>query len=77
MSVVDYQKLMDRNWRRCGTYYYKGDFEKSCCQSYTIRLDASEYKISHSQAQVMKKFNKFLKGEIDMNGKKVQKEESK
>lgn len=31
MSVDDYQKLMDRGWRRCGAYYYKYDFEKSCC----------------------------------------------
>ena len=26
MTVGDYQKLMDRGWRRCGTYYYKWDF---------------------------------------------------
>jgi hypothetical protein len=31
MSVVDYQKLMDRGWRRMGTYYYKYDFTNSCC----------------------------------------------
>ena len=31
MTLDDYQKLMDRGWRRCGTYYYKHDFEKSCC----------------------------------------------
>lgn len=31
MRVDDYEKLMDRGWRRCGTYYYKQDFEKSCC----------------------------------------------
>ena len=43
MSVVDYQKLMDRGWRRCGQYYYKFDFEASCCQPYTIKLDTSEF----------------------------------
>ena len=69
MSVIDYQKLMDRGWRRCGTYYYKFDFENSCCQPYTIRLDTQEYQISASQKKVMKRFNKFLLGEIDMEGK--------
>jgi len=71
MSVVDYQKLMDRGWRRCGTYAYKYDFQNSCCQPYTIRLDTREYTISHSHKKVMKRFNKFLCGEIDMQGNKV------
>ena len=71
MSVQDYQKLMDRGWRRCGGYYYKYDFEQSCCQPYTIRLDTTEYQISHSQRKVMKKFNKYLLGEIDTEGKKI------
>jgi arginine-tRNA-protein transferase len=31
MTVGDYQKLMDRGWRRCGTYYYKWDLASSCC----------------------------------------------
>eukprot|EP00347_Sterkiella_histriomuscorum_P012879 403366869 len=75
MTVQDYQKLMDRGWRRCGGYYYKYDFEKSCCQPYTIRLLASEYQISHSQKKVMKRFNKFLLGEIDMDGKSVKAKE--
>ena len=43
MTVHDYQKLMDRGWRRCGTYYYKWDFEQSCCQPYTIRVKQDEF----------------------------------
>ena len=31
MPVGDYQKLMDRGWRRCGQYYYKWDFLQACC----------------------------------------------
>ena len=72
MTADDYQKLMDRGWRRCGTYYYKWDFLQSCCQPYTIRLNQEEFKISNSQKQVMKKFNKFLKGQLDRNGKPIQ-----
>ena len=75
MSVADYQILMDRGWRRCGTFYYKFDFERSCCQPYTIKLDTTEYQISKSQKKVMKRFNQFLLGEIDMEGKKVNKTE--
>jgi arginyl-tRNA---protein transferase len=80
MTVVDYQKMMDRGWRRCGCYYYKYDFLNSCCQPYTIRLDTKEYAISHSQKKVMKRFNKFLCGEIDEEGKNTtttQQEEEK
>ena len=72
MTVDDYQKLMDRGWRRCGGYYYKFDFEGSCCQPFTIKLDTKEYEISKSQKKVLKKFNKFLLGEIDMTGKKIE-----
>ena len=69
MAVADYQKLMDRGWRRCGTYFYKWDNLQSCCRPYTIRLNTDEFVISESQKKVLKKFNKFLKGEIDMKGK--------
>ncbi len=31
LSVTDYQTMMDRGWRRCGTYIYKYDLEQSCC----------------------------------------------
>jgi len=63
ISVADYQVMMDRGWRRCGTYIYKYDLEKSCCQPYTIRVDVGEFQITQSQKKVLKKFNKFL-----MNG---------
>lgn len=73
MRTDDYQILMDRGWRRCGQYYYKWDFLQSCCQPYTIRLDVGDFQISHSQTKVLKKFNKFLAGKIDMNGKSIDK----
>ena len=60
LSVVDYQKMMDRGFRRCGTYIYKYDLEQSCCQPYTIRLNVDEWQISQSQKKVEKKFYKFL-----------------
>ena len=63
---------MVRGWRRCGTYYYKFDLERSCCQPYVIRLDSTKFEISKSQRKVLKTFNKFLLGEIDENGKKME-----
>ena len=35
-----YEKLMNKGWRRCGTYYYKFDFKTTCCLAYTIRANA-------------------------------------
>ena len=34
-----YEKLMNKGWRRCGTYYYKFDFKTTCCLAYTIRAN--------------------------------------
>lgn len=48
LRTDDYQKLMDRGWRRCGTQMYKWDFMTSCCQPYTIRLDVGDFQISQS-----------------------------
>ena len=70
LSVQDYEIMMDRFWRRCGTYAYKYDLEQSCCQPYPIRLDVTEFQISKSQKKVLKKFYNFLE-----NGRKT--EESK
>jgi arginine-tRNA-protein transferase len=57
-----YEKLMFLGWRRCGTYFYKNDLSKSCCQLYSMRLDVDKFKISKSQKKVMKNFRKYLAG---------------
>ena len=33
-----YQKMIDRGWRRSGTYCYKPDLRASCCPQYTIKF---------------------------------------
>ncbi|TBU58360.1 arginine-tRNA-protein transferase [Dichomitus squalens] len=40
MGCRVYQEMMDRGWRRSGTYYYKPDLRRSCCPQYTIRSRA-------------------------------------
>ncbi len=68
--------MMDIGWWRSGNYIYKSDLEKSCCQSFVIRLDVTEFKISDSQKKVLKVFNKYLlygvEKKINKNTKKIQ-----
>ncbi|KAJ3521251.1 hypothetical protein NM688_g9040 [Phlebia brevispora] len=37
LSCQDYQAMIDRGWRRSGTYCYKPDLKRSCCPQYTIK----------------------------------------
>ncbi|CAD5117517.1 DgyrCDS6284 [Dimorphilus gyrociliatus] len=65
MSVQDYQDLIDRGWRRSGTYCYKPILDKQCCPSYTIKQQSLDFSISKGQRKTIKSFNKFLNtGEI-------------
>lgn len=60
MSCEVYQKMIDRGWRRSGTYCYKPDLRRSCCPQYTIRLDALKFKPSRSQRQLVHRWNRFV-----------------
>ncbi|KZT66010.1 hypothetical protein DAEQUDRAFT_730775 [Daedalea quercina L-15889] len=60
MSCEAYQKMIDRGWRRSGTYCYKPDLGKSCCPQYTIRLDAKQFKPSKSQRKLLNRWNRFV-----------------
>ena len=48
MTITDYDKLMNRGWRRSGTYFYKWDQSTSCCQGYPIGVNCDEFQISKS-----------------------------
>jgi hypothetical protein len=37
MRIEDYQLLIDRGWRRSGTYIYKPAMDRTCCPLYTIK----------------------------------------
>ncbi|KAJ7129806.1 arginine-tRNA-protein transferase [Mycena epipterygia] len=60
-----YQKMIDRGWRRSGTWCYKPDLKASCCPSYTIKLDALAFKPSKSQRKLINRWNRFV-----LNGKR-------
>ncbi|KAJ8595281.1 hypothetical protein M405DRAFT_849733 [Rhizopogon salebrosus TDB-379] len=60
LSCEVYQKMIDRGWRRSGTYCYAPDSRRSCCPQYTIRLDAVAFKPSRSQRKLINRWNHFV-----------------
>ncbi|OJA17018.1 hypothetical protein AZE42_00552 [Rhizopogon vesiculosus] len=60
LSCEVYQKMIDRGWRRSGTYCYAPDLRRSCCPQYTIRLDAIAFKPSRSQRKLINRWNHFV-----------------
>ncbi|XP_060856733.1 arginyl-tRNA--protein transferase 1 isoform X1 [Metopolophium dirhodum] len=68
LSVVAYQDMIDRGWRRAGKYCYKALMEKTCCPLYTIRCEALNVELSKSQKKIIKRVTTFLKnGECEKN----------
>ncbi|XXG39593.1 hypothetical protein AAC387_Pa01g0519 [Persea americana] len=65
LTVDDYQDLLDRGWRRSGSFLYKPEMEKTCCPSYTIRLKAEDFVPSKEQARVYKRMQRYLDGQFD------------
>ncbi|XP_058791841.1 arginyl-tRNA--protein transferase 1 isoform X1 [Phymastichus coffea] len=71
LSVQHYQNLIDRGWRRSGTYCYKPMMKVTCCPHYTIRCEALNIKISKSQKKILKRVIKFLKNELSKDEEKA------
>uniref|UniRef100_A0A3Q0KL67 Arginyl-tRNA--protein transferase 1 n=1 Tax=Schistosoma mansoni TaxID=6183 RepID=A0A3Q0KL67_SCHMA len=61
LTVSDYQYMIDRGWRRSGTYCYKPLNDITCCPSYTIRCDALQFHLKKSHKRVLKNMYNFLK----------------
>ncbi|XP_043490055.1 arginyl-tRNA--protein transferase 1 isoform X1 [Polistes fuscatus] len=64
LTVHDYQNLIDRGWRRSGSYCYKPTMDQTCCPMYTIKCEVLNFKISKSQKKILKRMTKFLKNEL-------------
>jgi arginine-tRNA-protein transferase len=60
LSCDVYQKMIDRGWRRSGTWCYKPWLKKSCCPQYTIRLDSTAFAPSKSQRKLINRWNRFV-----------------
>uniref|UniRef100_A0ACD5U1K8 Uncharacterized protein n=1 Tax=Avena sativa TaxID=4498 RepID=A0ACD5U1K8_AVESA len=65
LNAHDYQALLDRGWRRSGSFLYKPEMERTCCPAYTIRLKASDFICSKEQDRVLRRMQRFLDGELD------------
>ena len=52
--------LVDRGWRRSGTFLYKPNLKESCCPAYTIRLDVSKFVPSKRQHKLIRRTWKKL-----------------
>ena len=60
LQPQDYQRLIDRGWRRSGNYLYKPIMNETCCPQYTIRCRVDGFKLSKSHKKVLRKFRKFI-----------------
>ncbi|XP_010423441.1 PREDICTED: arginyl-tRNA--protein transferase 1-like isoform X4 [Camelina sativa] len=65
LTVYDYQALIDRGWRRSGTYLYKHEMDKTCCPPYTIRLKASDFVPTKEQQRASRRLERFLDAKLD------------
>jgi hypothetical protein len=63
LTVYAYQQLLDRGWRRSGTYLYLTYPDQNCCPAYTIRLHAASFQPSAAQKKALRRFDQFLSGE--------------
>ncbi|KAL5991473.1 hypothetical protein ACLOJK_012382 [Asimina triloba] len=68
ISVDDYQELLDRGWRRSGSFLYKPVMERTCCPSYTIRLKASNFVPSKEQIRVSRRMQRLDLADEELNG---------
>jgi arginine-tRNA-protein transferase len=63
LTCEDYQQLIEYNWRRAGNYCYINNNQKTCCPSYSIRLNVQKFKPSKSQIRIEKLWKRYLNGE--------------
>jgi len=74
LTPACYEGLIDRGWRRSGSAIYKPSNFVSCCPALSIRLKASAYRPTKSQAKVARRMNNLLLGNNNNNSVKKQKQ---
>lgn len=63
--ATDYEELMLRGFRRSGNYFYRPIQHRTCCPSYTIRLNVNNFQPSKSQKKVLRRSNKHLEKAVE------------
>ncbi|KAJ2352065.1 Arginyl-tRNA--protein transferase 1, partial [Coemansia sp. RSA 2618] len=59
MRCSDYQALIDRGWRRSGSYLYLTDHSTSCCAYYTIRTHALSHTLHSSEKKLLRRWRRL------------------
>ncbi|KAG0142472.1 hypothetical protein CROQUDRAFT_662482 [Cronartium quercuum f. sp. fusiforme G11] len=62
LSPEVYQSLLNKGWRRSGSYLYLPHNPSTCCPTYPIRCSAKTFKPTKSQRQTLKRWKTFLLG---------------
>jgi len=75
IPVDIYDNMKKDGWGRCGNDLYIFNSEKSCCKYYMSRLKAEDFKINKEQKKIMKRFEKYLSGEYELNREKLKQKE--
>ncbi|CAK9440413.1 uncharacterized protein LODBEIA_P45130 [Lodderomyces beijingensis] len=56
MTCLEYDELINKGFRRSGTFLYKNDLLRTCCRLYTIRTNQSQFKLNKKQRKVVNRF---------------------
>ena len=60
MHPYIYELMAEKGWRRCGTYYYKPQMQKSGCKSWTHRQDVTKFVMKKDQKKTIRKMMKLV-----------------
>lgn len=58
MTVEQYDQLINKGFRRSGSFVYKPDLLRGCCKMFTIRTNIGMFKVNKEHRQTVNKFNK-------------------
>lgn len=59
LDVRDYQSMLDAGWRRSGSYLYRPDIARTCCQTFVVRLEAARFVPSSTHKRVLKRVRRY------------------
>lgn len=64
MTCQQYDILMNKGFRRSGTFLYKPDLLRNCCRLYTIRTNLEQMKVAKLHRQVVNRFVRAISDEL-------------
>lgn len=64
LTCDTYQRLIDRGWRRSGTYIYAPKNQVTMSPQYTIRANVHTFELSKDQRALLRKVRRFLDGHL-------------